>query len=75
MDIAKEIVEKHDDREIIAHLDSIMSGVIKNYRIGLSTGRSEALWGSFGDIVQVREILHEMKTRDDKKLAQIQEQM
>lgn len=74
MDIAKEIVERHDDREIIAYLNSVMSGVIKNYRVGLA-GHPEVIWGSFGDIMQVYDILHEMKARDDKKLAQMQEQM
>lgn len=70
MDIVKEILERHDDREIIAHLDKILGGIIKNYKIALTTGRNEAIWGSFGDIMQVYEIVHEMRRRDSAREAQ-----
>lgn len=69
MDLTKEIVDKHSTEEIIAYLSKMMNGIIQNYKLGFQTGRPEALWGSFGDIVQVSELLREMKRRNAERDA------
>lgn len=69
MDIAKDIVDKYTTEQVIAHLDHLMSGVTQNFRTGLKVCKSEPLWISMGDIEQVKEILHEMKTRNDAREA------
>lgn len=74
MDIAKDIIDKYPSEQIVAYLDRLIGGVVKNYKLGLQSGRPEFLWSSLGDIVQVREIIHEIKTRDDARLAQAQKQ-
>ena len=65
MDLAKDIVDKYTTEQIIAYLDHIMGGVTQNFRAGLKVCKAEPLWISFGDIEQVKDILHEMKTRND----------
>lgn len=74
MDIAKDIIDKYPSEQIVAYLDRLIGGVVKNYKLGLQNGRPEFLWSSLGDIVQIREIIHEIKTRDDARLAQAQKQ-
>lgn len=69
MDIVKEMLDKHSNEEVVAYLNKMMNGIIQNYKLGFQTGRSEALWGSFGDIVQVSEFLREMKKRNDARDA------
>ena len=69
MDLAKDIVDKYSTEQIIAYLDHLVGGVSQNYRTALKTGRPEFLWGSLGDIVQTKDILHEMRTRNDAREA------
>lgn len=69
MDIAKDIVDKYSTEQIIAYLDHLVGGVAQNFRIGLKVCKSEPLWISLGDIEQVKEILHEMKIRNDAREA------
>lgn len=69
MDLAKDIVDKYTTEQVIAYLDHLVGGVSSNYRSALKTGRSEFLWGSLGDIVQAKDILHEMRTRNDAREA------
>ena len=61
MELAKDIVDKYTTEQIIAELDHTLGGVVQSYKAGLKTGRAEFLWSSFGDIVQIKDILHEMK--------------
>lgn len=65
MDLAKDIVDKYSTEQIIAYLDHIMGGVTQNFRTGLKVCKAEPLWISLGDIEQVKDILHEMKIRND----------
>lgn len=69
MDLAKDIVDKYTTEQIIAYLDHVMGGVNQNYRTALKTGRPEFLWGSLGDIAQIKDILYEMKTRNAERDA------
>ena len=61
--------DKYTTEQIIAELDRILGGVVQNYRGGLKTGRPEFLWSSLGDLVKMKDILHEMKTRNDEREA------
>ena len=72
IDIEKELLEKHTDQEITAFLYKVMTGVLKNYNVGLDSNNSKYLWGSYGDIVMVRSILGHMKQRNDAIEAQKQ---
>ena len=69
MNIAKDVVDKYTVEQIVAALDIRLNGIIQNYKNGLKTGRSEFVWGSLGDLVEIKEILHEMRTRNDAKEA------
>ncbi len=69
MDITKDIVDKYSTEQIIAYLDHLVGGISSNYRTALKTGRPEFLWGSLGDVVQIKDILHEMKARNDAREA------
>lgn len=69
MDIAKDVVDKYSTEQIIAYLDSLVAGVLQNYKTSLKANQPQITWGSIGDIAQVRSILHEMKKRDEAKKA------
>lgn len=67
MDLAKDIVDKYTTDQIITELDRILGGVVQNYRSGLKTGRPEFIWSSLGDLVKMKDILHEMRVRNDER--------
>lgn len=69
MDLAKDIVDKYTTEQIIAYLYHLVSGVSQNFKSGLKVCKSEPLWISMGDIEQAKEILREMKTRNDAREA------
>lgn len=69
MDIVKDIVDKYTTEQIIDHLSSVMGGVLMNYRTSLKQNQPQAVWGSLGDIAQVRAILHEMDKRNKAREA------
>lgn len=70
INIIGEIIEKHSDEEIIAHLDKIVAGVVKNYTVALDKGNSDILWANLGDLTQVASILRGMRKRDEARKAQ-----
>lgn len=69
MDIAKDICDKYTTEQIVAYLDKVVAGVLKNYKTSLEQGNSSVLWGSLGDIAQMRAILHEMDKRNRERAA------
>lgn len=69
MNIAKDIVDKYTIEQIVAYLDNIMSGILQNYRTSVKAGQPQMTWGSVGDIAQAKEILHELKRRNDAREA------
>ena len=70
INIIGEIIERHPDEEIIAHLDKIVAGVVKNYTVALDKGNSDILWANLGDLTQVASILRGMRKRDEARKAQ-----
>lgn len=72
MDLAKDIVDKYTTEQVIAYLDHLIGGVEQNYRAAVKVCKAEPLWISMGDIEQAKDILHEMKKRNDAREATIQ---
>ena len=70
IDMIGEMLERHNDREVIDHLASIMAGVLKNYKTAFEQGQPEVLWGNLGDISLVATTLRTMKKRNDAREAQ-----
>ena len=70
INVVGEIVEKHSDEEIIAHLEKIVAGVVKNYTVALDKGNSDILWANLGDLTQVASILRGMRKRNEAREAQ-----
>ncbi len=70
INIIGEIIEKHSDEEIIAHLEKIVAGVVKNYTVALDKGNSDILWANLGDLTQVASILRGMRKRNEAREAQ-----
>lgn len=70
INIVGELIEKHSDEEIIEHLDSIMTGVVKNYKTALEKNQPEVLWGNLGDLSLVASIVRGLKKRNDVREAQ-----
>lgn len=70
INIIGEIIEKHSDEEIIAHLDKIVAGVVKNYTVALDKGNSDILWANLGDLTQVASILRGMRKRNEAREIQ-----
>lgn len=65
MNVAKDIVDKYSTEEIIASLDSLIGGVTQNYRKALKEHTDDYLWSSHGDILLAKDILYEMKSRNE----------
>lgn len=70
INVVGEIIEKHSDEEIIAHLEKIVAGVVKNYTVALDKGNSDILWANLGDLTQVASILRGMRKRNEAREAQ-----
>lgn len=70
INIIGEIIEKHSDEEITAHLEKIVAGVVKNYTVALDKGNSDILWANLGDLTQVASILRGMRKRNEARKAQ-----
>lgn len=70
INVVGELIERHSDEEIIAHLDKIVAGIVKNYTVALDKGNSDILWANLGDLTQVASILRGMKKRNEAREAQ-----
>ena len=69
MNIASDIVDKYTTEQIIAYLDSVAGGLLLNYRTAIKSNQPHVLFGNMGDISQMKEILHEMRKRNDTQEA------
>lgn len=70
INVVGEIIERHPDEEIIAHLEKIVAGVVKNYTVALDKGNSDILWANLGDLTQAASILRGMRKRNEAREAQ-----
>lgn len=69
MNLAGDLLDKYTTEQVIAYLDKLTSGILKNYQTAIRVNQPQILFGSLGDITRVRDILHEMKKRNDERLA------
>lgn len=69
MDLAKDIVEKYSVEQIVDYLDKLSTGVLKNYQTAIKANQPAVLFGSIGDVAQIRAILHEMNKQNQEKAA------
>lgn len=69
MDLAKDIVDKYTIEQIIAYLDRLSAGVLKNYQTAIKVNQPQILFGDLGDIAQMRSILHEINKRNQEREA------
>lgn len=67
-------IMNHKDEEIIEYLSKTMLGVVKNYNTSIKQKSPELLWGNFGDLVMVEQVLKVMDSKNKEKLAQSQNQ-
>lgn len=70
INVVGELIERHSDEEIIAHLDKIVAGIVKNYTVALDKGNSDILWANLGDLTQVASILRGLRKRNEAREAQ-----
>lgn len=71
MNLASDLLDKYTPEQVTAYLDKMLGGVLKNYQISLEKGESSILWANIGDISQVKNVLHEMRKRDEERLARV----
>ena len=69
IDLVKELLSNHSDEEIITYLETVMSGVVRDYQVSLEKGDSNILWGNLGDLKQVSTILRLLKKRNAERSA------
>lgn len=69
MDIAKDIVDKYTIEQIVAYLDRLSAGILKNYQTAIKVNQPQILFGDLGDIAQMRSILHEINKRNQEREA------
>lgn len=69
VDITKELLQNHSDEEIIAYLDSVMTGILQNYKTATKQKQPEILYSIIGDIALVSSIIRAMKQRDEAREA------
>jgi len=72
--IASEIVQRHNDQEVIEFLAKTTKGLVQNYKVAVEKGDSSILFANLGDLTMVATILAELDKREKSKLA-LQENM
>lgn len=69
VDIVKELLNNHSDEEITAYLDSVVTGLLQNYKTAIKQNQSELLYGNIGDLTLVATIIRAMKNRNEAREA------
>lgn len=69
VNLVGDAINNYPEEEIIEYLDSVITGVVKNYKLAVEKGDSAILYGNLGDIVLVSSILRGLKKRNDERLA------
>lgn len=72
IDIEQELIDNHSDEEVIAYLDKVATGLLQNYNTASKTNNPAFLWGSYGDVMMIFNIIRRMKVRNDTIEAQKQ---
>lgn len=69
MNLSADLLDKYTSEQVTAYLDKLASGVLKNYQTAIKVNQPQILFASLGDIAQLRDILHEMRKRDEERAA------
>lgn len=69
MNLSADLLDKYASEQVTAYLDKLASGVLKNYQTAIKVNQPQILFASLGDIAQLRDILHEMRKRDEERAA------
>lgn len=69
MNLAGDLLDKYTPEQVTAYLDKLAAGILKNYQTAIKVNQPQILFGSLGDVAQIRDILHEIRKRNDEKLA------
>lgn len=69
VNLVGDAINNYSEEEIIEYLYSVITGVVKNYKLAVEKGDSAILYGNLGDIVLVSSILRGLKKRNDERLA------
>lgn len=69
VNIVAETIGNHSEEEIIEHLSSVMTGVLKNYKIAVEKSNPVLLFANLGDISQVASVLRGLHKRNQERLA------
>ena len=69
MNLAGDLLDKYTPEQVIAYLDKLAAGVLKNYQTAIKVNQPQILFASLGDITQLSDILHEMRKRDEERAA------
>ena len=72
MNLASDLLDKYTSEQVTAYLDKLVTGVLKNYQTAIKLNQPQVLFGSVGDIAQLKDILHEMRKRDEARKNVIQ---
>lgn len=65
IDITKELLNNHSDEEMIVYLDSVITGILQNYRTAIKQNQSELLYGNLGDLTMIASIIRAIKQRNE----------
>lgn len=69
MNLASDLLDKYTPEQVTAYLDKLAAGILKNYQTAIKVNQPQILFGSLGDVAQIRDILHEMRKRDEERAA------
>lgn len=69
VNITQEMLERHSDEEVIEYLDSVLSGLVRNYKVSLEKGNSDVLWANLGDLTLASTVVKAMRKRNEARKA------
>lgn len=69
MNLASDLLDKYTREQVIVYLDKLSSGILNNYQTAIKANQPQVLFGSLGNVAQLRDILHEMRKRDEARAA------
>lgn len=69
MNLASDLLDKYNQEQVTAYMDKLAVNILNNYKAAIKVNQPHILFSSLGDIAQLREIIHEMKKRDEAREA------
>ena len=69
MNLASDLLDKYTPEQVTAYLNKLSAGILKNYQTAIKLNQPQILFGSLGDVAQLRDILYEMNKRNQEREA------